>query len=172
MLIRRATGDDGSAVAGVRVASWRSTYRGIVPDSYLDKMSSNEEHWRRIAAGEEPNTGLLVCEDEGCIVGFACFGTARPPHFGYSGELYATYFLPEAIGKGYGRSIMIEAARALERLGHADMMLWVMEENWRGRRFYEACGGSQIANSRQSLTIADRTIFEVAYGFRPLPVAH
>ncbi|HEY2886661.1 MAG TPA: GNAT family N-acetyltransferase [Rhizomicrobium sp.] len=170
MLIRRAQSEDGSAVANVRVASWRATYRGIVPDSYLDHMPSNEELWGRIAAGAEPNSELLICEDEGRIVGFASFGAARPPHFDYSGELHATYFLPEATGKGYGRAIMRETVRALTRRGYADMMLWVMEDNLRGRRFYESFGGSQIANSRQSFEIAGRTIFEVGYGFRPLPV--
>jgi hypothetical protein len=170
MLIRRAQSEDGSAVASVRVASWRATYRGIVPDAYLDHMPSNEELWCRIAAGAEPNSELLICEEEGRIAGFASFGAARPPHFDFSGELHATYFLPEAIGKGYGRAIMRETVRALTRLGHADMMLWVMEDNLRGRRFYESLGGSQIANSRQSFEIAGRTIYEVAYGFRPLPV--
>jgi hypothetical protein len=133
-------------------------------------MPSNEELWCRIARGEEPNTELLVCEDEGRVVGFASFGAARPPHFDYSGELHATYFLPGAIGKGYGRAIMIAATRALARRGHADMMLWVVEDNLRGRRFYEGFGGLRISNSRQSFEIDGRTIFEVAYGFRPLPV--
>jgi GNAT superfamily N-acetyltransferase len=170
MLIRRARRDEGFAVADIRVASWRATYRGIVPDSHLDKMPSNKDHWRRIAAGEEPNTELLDCEENGRIVGFACFGAARPPHFEFTGELHATYFLPEFIGKGYGRAMLIAVVKGLERLGHGDMMLWVMEENLRGRRFYEAFGGTEIANSRQSFEIAGRTIFEIAYGFCPLPV--
>jgi hypothetical protein len=170
MIIRSATPLDGPAIAAVRVTSWRGAYRGTVPDSYLEKMPSNESQWCKLASGGEPGTELLVCEADGRIVGFACYGAARPPHFDYSGELHATYFLPEAIGKGYGAATMLEAIKRLKRLGHDDMMLWVMENNTRGRRFYESFGGVEIASSRQSFEIDGKTIWEVAYGFRPLPV--
>ena len=170
MIIRSAASEDGPAVAAVRVASWRAAYRGIVPDSYLVAMDSNEAHWCKIASGGEPGTQLLVCEIGGQIVGFACYGPARPLHFDFSGELYATYFLPETIGKSYGAAIMVEAMNGLKSLGHGDMMLWVIENNTSARRFYESFGGTAIANSRQSFEIAGTTIWEVAYGFRPLPV--
>jgi hypothetical protein len=45
----------------------------------------------------------------------------------------------------------------------------VIENNAHARRFYESFGGIEIANSRQSLEIDGSTIWEVAYGFRPLP---
>ena len=113
---------------------------------------------------------MLVCEDDGRIVGFACFETARPPHFGHSGELYAIYFLPNAIGQGLSRSTLAKLATSLTRLGHTDLLLWVMEENAHARRLYERMGGVEIANSRHSFEIVGRTIFESAIGFRPLPV--
>jgi hypothetical protein len=50
-------------------------------------------------------------------------------------------------------------------------MLWVIESNTRARRFYESFGGVAISNSRQSFEIDGATIWEVAYGFRPLPVS-
>ena len=171
MLIRRARVEDGHAVAAVRVASWRAAYRALVPQSYLESMPANVEHWCAIAAGSQAGTELLVCEEEGDVVGFACFGAARPPHFEYSGELYAAYFLPQAMGKGFGTAMLRQAMERLVDMGHNDMMLWVMEDNARGRRFYERAGGVVIANSRQSFVIDERTIWEVAYGFRPLSAA-
>ncbi len=158
-------------MAAVRVASWRCAYRDIVPGSFLESMSSNEAHWCRVASGGEPGTQLLVCEIDGRIVGFACYGAARPPNFEFSGELYATYFLPEMIGRGYGAVTMLEAMGGLRSLGHRDMMLWVIENNARARRFYESFGGIEIADSRRSFEIDGTTIWEVAYGFRPLPVS-
>jgi len=171
MIIRPAKPDEGTVVAAVRVASWRAAYAGLVPASYLAAMPADEAHWNAVAHGEHPDTELIVCEADSRIVGFACYGTARPPCFDYSGELYATYFLPDAIGKGYGAATLRVAMAALARLGHVNMMLWVMEDNARGRRFYERAGGVVIANSRQSFAIDDHTIWEIAYGFRPLPEA-
>jgi ribosomal protein S18 acetylase RimI-like enzyme len=169
MIIRPARPEEGPLVAAIRVASWRSAYRGIVPDSFLANMDPNETQWSKVAAGGQPGTRLLVCEVDGKIVGFACFGAARPPCFDYSGELHASYFLPEMIGRGHGAATMLEAMDGLKDFGHRDMMLWVIENNAHARRFYESFGGIEIANSRQSLEIDGSTIWEVAYGFRPLP---
>ena len=170
MIIRAARAEDGLAVATVRVASWRATYRGIVPGKFLDGMSAEENasQWSDVAAGKSPGARLLVCEDGHAIVGFAAFGAARPPAFGHSGELYAMYFLPDAIGQGFGRSLTVEAARGLIALGHNDMIVWVMEVNARARRFYEARGGALIADSRKGFDIDGQTLWEVAYGYRPL----
>jgi hypothetical protein len=51
--IRPAAMDDARAIAGVRVESWKSTYRGIFPDDLLDGLSveSRESGWRDLLAG-------------------------------------------------------------------------------------------------------------------------
>lgn len=172
MQIRAATPDDAYDVASVRVTSWRATYRGTVPDSYLDMLSPDEsaDRWRAMAAGEMPGTGLLICDVDGRTVGFAAYGAARPPSFGHTGELYATYYLPEAMGKGYGSAMLRHVTADLRRLGHDDMIVWVMEANARGRAFYENILRARcIDGSRQSFEIDGATIFEVAYSLRPLP---
>jgi hypothetical protein len=66
--------------------------------------------------------------------------------------------------------VVAQTIENLKRLGHDDMIVWVMEANARGRRFYEGIGGETIADSRQSFEIEGTPIWEIAYGFRPLPV--
>jgi GNAT superfamily N-acetyltransferase len=172
VIIRPARPEEGSAVAAVRVASWRATYRGVVPDSYLETMNPNEPHWCAMAAGELAGTELLVCEVDGRVVGFAAYGAARPPTFGHAGELYATYYLPEAMGKGYGSAMLRSVIAGQRRLGHDDMIVWVMEANARGRNFYETVLKARpVEGSRQSFEIDGSTIFEVAYSLRPLPAS-
>ena len=39
MTVRRAEPSDAGAIAEVRVSSWRSAYRGLLPDSLLDALS-------------------------------------------------------------------------------------------------------------------------------------
>jgi L-amino acid N-acyltransferase YncA len=172
MIIRPARPQDARAIAQVRIASWRATYRGVVPDSHLDAMTpaDSEENWRAAAAGEVPGAELLVCEVDGAVVGFAAYGAAREPSHGHTGELYATYYRPEAMGKGYGSAMLREVIRSLIRLGHADMIVWVMEANARGRNFYEnILHMTPVAGSRQSFEIGGAQIWEVAYSLRPLP---
>ncbi len=173
VLIRPSRAEDALAVASVRIVSWQTAYRGIVPDAHLDAMSpqKNLDHWRKVASGEEPDTELLIAEENDHVIGFAVYGPARPPALGYSGELYATYWLPEAMGKGYGTQMMDRVAAGLRRLGHADMIVWVMEANARGRKFYEHFGNmAQVKDSRRSFEIAGTILWEVAYGLRPLPL--
>ena len=170
--IRWPNPNDALSVAQIRVASWRATYRGIVPDSYLDAMSAEENapQWEPAAHGEQAGARLLMCEEEGRAVGFAAFGAARPPQFGYSGELYAIYFLPGAMGKGFGSVLVAHAMRGLKELGHNDMILWVMEKNTRGRRFYESrLGMTAVDGVRQSFEIDGHAIWEMAYGLKLLP---
>jgi GNAT superfamily N-acetyltransferase len=171
MRIRPALPQDARAIAEVRVASWRATYRGVVPDSYLDALTpeESEDRWRAVATGEVPGAELRVCEVDGAVVGFAAYGAARDPSFGHGGELYATYYLPEAMGKGYGSAMLREVTARLVALGHNDMIVWVMEANARGRAFYEnILRMTPVEGARQSFAIDGVTIWELAYGLRPL----
>jgi GNAT superfamily N-acetyltransferase len=127
------------------------------------------ERWRDAAAGKHPGAHLLVAEENGKIIGFETYGPAREPRFGYAGELYAAYFLPEAMGKGLGTQMMKTVVRDLAAQGLTDMIVWVLEANTRGRRFYgKILGGVVVEGSRQSFEIDGTAIWEIAYGFRPL----
>ena len=48
-LVRSAELDDATAIARVHVATWRSAYRGLLPDEFLASLSQShyEERWRR-----------------------------------------------------------------------------------------------------------------------------
>src|ERR1700760_1086948 len=113
--IRSGRPEDAEGIANVHSASWRHAYRGIVPQAYLDDMHPEKtvERWRSALMGEEPGAHLLVADDSGKIIGFEVYGPAREPAFGYAGELYAAYFLPEAMGKGLGTQMMKTVSRAL-----------------------------------------------------------
>lgn len=168
--IRPGRLEDAHGVAVVHSTSWRATYRGIVPQSTLDGMepAKTVERWQSAMAGPAQ---MLVADDHERIIGFMVYGAAREPSFAYSGELYAAYFLPEAMGKGLGTEMMKTVFRDLAARDFNDMIVWVMEANERGCRFYEKIlGGSVVPSSRQNFEIDGTMIWEIAYGFRPLPL--
>jgi hypothetical protein len=43
MIIRDASPADAAAIARVRVDAWRETYRGIVPEAFLDGLSYEQD---------------------------------------------------------------------------------------------------------------------------------
>ncbi|SEN97278.1 GNAT family N-acetyltransferase [Actinacidiphila rubida] len=141
--IREMTGADVEAVSGIRVRGWRWAYAGIVPQSYLDAMDPEADAaWRRetLARSAGRVRNLLAVVD-GAPVGWAAFGPYRgEPDDAGDGELYALYVVPEHVGTGVGRALTSEVVRQTAELGRTRLLLWVLAENARARRFYAAAG--------------------------------
>jgi GNAT superfamily N-acetyltransferase len=57
-----------------------------------------------------------------------------------SAELYALYVRPDRIGTGVGRALMSTALTRTRSLGVRHLLLWVLAENDRARRFYARSG--------------------------------
>lgn len=84
-------------------------------------------------------------------VGFAILGPERgeddprgeplpgPPDRDQA-ELYAIYVRPAWWGTGAGRALLQRALALAAEDGYADISLWVLEGNARGRRFYDRAG--------------------------------
>src|SRR5688500_8442383 len=140
MSIRPATQADIPAIARVHVDSWRSTYRGIVPDEYLDSLTyaNRERMWRQVLGEFAERHVAHVAEDADTgVVGFALGATADEP--GFDGEMLAIYLLSDHQGVGVGRRLMATVAKDLAARGMGSLIVWVLAEN-PARRFYEALG--------------------------------
>ena len=106
MLIRAALPEDAVGIAEVHVGSWRTTYRGLLPDSVLAAQSVEQRAaiWREAAEAVERGESrsfVLVAEDpvDG-IIGFASAGPEREQGVGFDGELYAISLLEGHQGRG------------------------------------------------------------------------
>jgi len=152
LTVRRAVSSDAMGLAAVQVESWNDTYRGLMPDSFLDTFTL--EHRTRVferfldprAAHPVPRI-WVACRPE--VVGFASVGASRgeiPTEANTEraaenmGELYAIYVAPSELGTGVGRALLATALTDLRSLGHEEVILWVHAQNRRARRFYEAAG--------------------------------
>jgi len=139
MQTRQAWPDDASAIAGVHVRSWQAAFAGLVPQHYLDAMdpSREESEWKtRIAETRWPSSGVLVAETKAGIVGFAGFGSSQETSA--IAEIGTLYAMPEVWGTGIGKQLMLATLTTLAQAGYAQATLWVLEDNERARRFYEA----------------------------------
>src|SRR5690349_10269907 len=165
-LVRTAEVGDAAAIARVHVESWRTTYRGLLPDDFLDSLDETRyaERWRR-SLGDE-GTRVYVAEDGHEIVAFASGGRERAGEDGYAGELYAIYVLKEAQGRGNGRSLVRAVAAGLREMDLHDMIVWVLRDNAHARSFYERLGGAYVRT--QPITIGSAVAPEVSHGCRSL----
>lgn len=173
MRIREATAADARGIAHVNTAAWRATYRGIVPDDFLARMSveAGERGWAsRIADAAEGQNCVYVAEDDGRdgssegIVGFASGGPRREGNPAYAGELYTVYLLQGVQGHGIGRQLTCAVTAHLARGGMSSMLVWVLEANQSARRFYEALGGVLLPE-RHMFERTGIPLPEVSYGW-------
>ncbi len=137
MEIRTLTeGDDLMKVSNVYEQSWKSAYKDIIPQSYLDSIPVG-----RWATGlDKPDRHNIILTDGDIITGTSCFCASRWEKFAGYGEIVSVYLLPEYKGKGYGRQLVGRAVSELSRMGFEKILLWVLEENTNARRFYEHLG--------------------------------
>jgi ribosomal protein S18 acetylase RimI-like enzyme len=156
-MIRSGTADDAEAVARVQVETWQAAYAHALPSEQLQSLSIGRwaEQWRR----RPP----FVAEVDGDVVGFVSVGPSRDADA--EGELYAIYVLPEHWDTGLGRKLIEAGEQELRRLGYRNVVLWVLADNPRARRFYELAGWSADGGAR-TLQLFGMEIDEVRYAKR------
>ena len=86
-MVRPAVLDDAAAIARVHVASWRTTYRGLLPDDFLASLGVEPytDRWRRVIGDglsrvfvvDEQRRGQPRGSPEEGVVGFASCGRER-----------------------------------------------------------------------------------------------
>jgi len=166
--VRRALFQDAPGIARVHVDTWRSTYRGIISDDYLDGLDygRSQKNWEDGITDPSHRTTFFVAEDDEVgIVGFAACGRVRDNKWGYSGELYAIYLNQDMQRKGSGKRLVLSVTRDLKARGLDSMLVWVLEEN-PYKRFYESIGGTYVGTSE--ISVGGKKLKELGYGWRDL----
>lgn len=149
MEIRKATLDDVKDISRIHALSWKSAYKGVISQAYLDELK--EDFWvSAFKAWIKDNilTVQLILEN-GIPVGCVAYGNSRDKSLPDWGEIISIYLLPEYFGKGYGNMLLESALLDLKKSGYDNIYLWVLKENQRARDFYEKnkwqCGKDECA---------------------------
>ncbi len=156
--VRRAVAGDAAGMAAVHVASWETTYEGILPERFLAVRTEavRRAFWEDVlTAAEEGVCVFVACGEDGRVCGFASGGPVREAVAGKTRELYSIYLLEEAQGMGLGRAL---AERVMAELGA--VVVWVLEAN-PACGFYERLGGRRVAVKQVDL--GGEMFTEVAY---------
>lgn len=168
MKIKKAGMEDIKAVAKVYVDSWRTTYRGLVPDDYLDNLSYEdaEKKWADFLKSENEPFIYIALNDSGKTIGFASGKSIDVEHF--HGELYSLYLLRECRGLGIGRQLVSAIAKHFKKNNIDSMLVWVMGKNKSGVGFYERLGGKEYL--RRKSVFGGMVVEDVAYSWKDVSV--
>jgi len=138
VILRVAQPADAAAIATVQVEAWNATYRGLMPDDVIDRITVDDKTsmW---AEAIESGAVVFIASEGDTVVGF-CSVAPRVEDPGRVGEITAMYAAPHALGRGHGRRLMRAAIEWFERGGFESATLWVLGTNRLGRVFYEKAG--------------------------------
>ena len=144
-LIRKIKREDCEAIARVVTISWNESYRGIVPDSFLNKLQTNEkERAERMYNEFDENINTqLVLEVNGDVVGFANFGISDDEEFQHCGEIFALYIVGKYKGNGFGRKLVEEVVKEIKLMGLNQMIISCLKRN-KSNDFYKHIGGKFV----------------------------
>jgi GNAT superfamily N-acetyltransferase len=140
---------DLDAVVALHCASWRSAYRGILSDAYLDGdlLTDRLEVWHlKLSMMTDRQFGWLA-KHAGEPVGFVFASIDHDPTWGTLVD--NLHVLPSHHGAGIGRGLLMAVAhfareRAKANATHAGLFLWCLEQNIRARAFYEHLGAEAV----------------------------
>ncbi|MGI8696636.1 MAG: GNAT family N-acetyltransferase [Mycobacteriales bacterium] len=148
--IRPGVPADVHAVARVRTLSWQAAYAGIVTQPALDAMDPEvtAARWGERGFAQAGPTVDVADGDAGEVLGFVMTGAYRaeqddpiepagPPG---AGEVWAIYVLPECLSTGVGRALLDSGLARLAEQHLDPVLLWVLRDNRRARRFYQRAG--------------------------------
>ena len=164
--IREAGPADAFAIAAVNVRTWQESYRDLVPQEFLDRMSPAERAESFARRHDEEFYWALVAEPRGGgVVGYVDYGAAHDSDLPFAGELYSIYVLPEHQRGRIGERLFRAAAESLVARGLDSMSLSTLEVS-PYRSFYEKMGGRLVR--RGTHDIGGVAFVELVYGWDDL----
>lgn len=137
--IRPATPEDAGTLYTIHRESVLRAYVHIFPpDRYPFPDREMRAHWVESLAEEDRD--VLIAERSGSPIGFVMVSPGWLKHL---------FVRPAEWGRGTGGVLHDEAVELLR--GHGELArLWVLEENERARRFYEARGWRRDGERRRA----------------------
>lgn len=138
---------DLADVARLHRESWRSAYRGIFSDAFLDServVETRQALWtRRLISEPSPGSfGFIAREASGEALGFTFAFPAFDAQWG--SLLDNLHVRPDQKGRGIGRRLLAALSEHfLQKLGDVSelgLYLWVFEANTAARAVYEHLG--------------------------------
>lgn len=160
MEIRKVTpADDFAALSRIYALSWKTAYKGIIPQQYLDELS--ETRWADILSSGSWDSFVAIVDD-GKYIGTSSISPAREEAMHGWGEIISIYLLPDYFKKGYGKLLLDAAVSELAKSGYDKIYLWVLENNANAKTFYEKNGFSPTSD-KMPINIGGKDLIEMRY---------
>lgn len=137
---RKAEIADCEEISKVYAESWRSAYKGLISQNYIDSITDNRWTDKMIKSLLQNEYFSLCAEDNGKVIGNIQFGKSREDDMPAYGEIISLYILPEYLGQAVGYNLLCKAIDVIKQQGFKNIYLWAMNGNIRADKFYTRNG--------------------------------
>lgn len=164
IIIRDIEEKDIESVVDIQIGGWRTAYKGIVDDNFLNSMDKNERIERR--KNDYKENGFIVAEIDGKVVGFCRYidNNNRSPEIRNADcELAAIYVNPELKYKGIGTKLVNYVKEEFRKKGKTKMIIWCLKDNEPSKKFYTKMGGKII--NEKKIEIGEKEYDEVCFEY-------
>jgi GNAT superfamily N-acetyltransferase len=144
MIVRPITFEDAGVLAHLHASSWRSAYRGLFSDTFLDDGVDAERRgvWTERMETLSSSEFGFIADVDGAPAGFIFVRAAHDRDWGTM--LDNLHVLEPFRSHGVGRRLIATGMQALIEGGHREpVWLWVFEPNTAARRVYARLGGHE-----------------------------
>ena len=142
IIIRNVKKEDLWSVSSIVVEGWKSAYRGIIDDEFLDSLKVEDNYNKRLKDYQE--NGFIVAEIDNEVVGFCRYtinNLFSQDVKDIDCELCAIYVKPNMKRQGIGKALFQYVIQEQKKNKNQKMVLWCLKENYNSRKFYEKMGG-------------------------------
>ena len=163
--VRTAKTEDIDKISIVLAASWKTAYRGIVADDYLDSI--REDRWVDFLTAGLSNGAIfsMVLQENQEIAGASILGKSEKEN---EVRLISFYLAPDRIGQGYGHIFYSGIEKKIKSRGFTKCVIDVLEKNDRAIKFYKSHGFDDT-RTEVKITLGNRDyickVFEKTYFF-------
>ncbi len=147
-IIRKATKEDASRLAEILIFAKRTSYRSIFKNDYV---SFNEMQVLNLALDFQKREGILnniLVYDDGIVKGM--MHREKSTDIDYPDGISLDEFYVDTFfqGNGIGSEMMKAFLHEAETSSAKYILIWVLEENDKARKFYEYFGFAPDGNRR------------------------
>lgn len=143
--IRQAQSRDIKQIAQIKVDGWKSAYKGIIDDEFLNSMSTSKQI--DIINNYSLDT-MFVAENDNEILGFCRIYDYNEPVYDdkeIDCEIREIYVKPNLKRMGIGSELFNFTKEYFSQKGKRKLYLGCLKNNNSARKFYEKMGGLSIS---------------------------
>ena len=144
IIIRKANIEDAKEIVEVKMSSWLTSYKGLIPDEVLkNRQDTMKERIIKTENQIKEYNNIYVAVDNDKVIGTMSYGKSRNEKYKDYGELNFIYLLDEYKGLGIGKRLFFTGIREIIDMGFNSFILNVLKGN-KTIGFYEKYKGKKI----------------------------